>query len=126
MAEATRCPETRDVWPKALLVAGGGLLVFLVVAVVILRLIFGAASSWPLPGAASRDNEASPVLQTHAAADLAAFRNAEEKELHRLGWVDRDAGMARIPIEDAMQLVVRNGLPDRSDRAAPAKGAQPR
>lgn len=33
------------------------------------------------------------------------MRRAEEAELHRYEWVDRDAGIARIPIERAMKLV---------------------
>lgn len=117
MAEAARHPETRDVWPRALLLFGGGLLVFLALSVIVLRLIFGTASYWPR---ASEDNAAAPQLRTHPQADLAAFRSAEEEQLHKLGWVDRKKGIARIPIEDAMRLVASHGLPDW------AEGAQPR
>ena len=36
------------------------------------------------------------------------------------GWVDRTAGIARIPIDDAMWAVVSNGLPDWSQPDAAA------
>ncbi|MEK0083956.1 hypothetical protein [Benzoatithermus flavus] len=52
-----------------------------------------------------------PRLQVSPASDLAAFRAHEEAELHRLGWVDRQAGRARIPIEDAMRLLAAHGWP---------------
>ena len=34
--------------------------------------------------------------------------NAENNEL---GWVDQKAGIARIPVADAMDLIVEKGLP---------------
>lgn len=52
-----------------------------------------------------------PRLQPDPARDLQAFRAAEEKELHTLGWVDRRAGTARIPVEDAMALLAAHGWP---------------
>ena len=32
-------------------------------------------------------------------------------ENNELGWVDRKAGVARIPVKDAMELIVAKGLP---------------
>jgi hypothetical protein len=107
-------PETRDVSPRALLLFGGGLVVFLVLTVVVLGLIFDTKAYWPLPGAAWQGNEATPAMQRFPALDLATFREREDKELAKLGWVDRQAGIARIPIKDAMELVAKNGLPDWS------------
>ncbi|ARP65684.1 hypothetical protein A9K65_021795 [Mesorhizobium sp. WSM1497] len=120
MADEPRYPETRDVASRALLLFGGGLVLFLVLTVVVLRLIFDTNAYWPLPGAAWQGNEATPAMQRFPAIDLAAFRDREDKELAKLGWVDRAAGIARIPIGDAMELVARNGLPDWS-RQLPAR-----
>lgn len=51
-----------------------------------------------------------PRLQADPAADLAAER-AQQRQRQRLEsyhWVDRDAGIAQIPIERAMALLVEN------------------
>lgn len=60
-----------------------------------------------------------PRLQSHPAADLAAWRTAQEAELHRCQWVDRKAGIIEIPIERAMELIVQRGLPSRTSKGGP-------
>ena len=52
---------------------------------------------------------------------LAAFRAQEEALLSSYGWVEKDKGLARIPIDDAMRLVAEHGLP----KFAPAAAAPP-
>jgi len=52
-----------------------------------------------------------PRLQVHPEADLAAFRSQEDEILGGYGWVDKEKGVARIPIEEAMRLVAEQGLP---------------
>jgi hypothetical protein len=54
-----------------------------------------------------------PQLQISPPADLKAFRAREEAELHSYGWLDQTAGVVRIPIERAMELVLKEGLPAR-------------
>jgi len=46
-----------------------------------------------------------PRLQTAPADDLRNLRAAEETRLTTYGWVDRKAGVVRIPIERAKELV---------------------
>lgn len=94
---------------------------FLLVASGLLYALFVLPPRWPPPGAAWRSNDATPKLSTTPGQDLASTRNEENAELNQLGWVDRAAGIARIPIDDAMKLVVRNGLPVW-DKAAAAAG----
>ena len=36
---------------------------------------------------------------------------ADTKENDKLGWLDEKAGIAQIPVKDAMQLIVDKGLP---------------
>ena len=57
-----------------------------------------------------RGVEASPTVSTPA-VDMAHMREDQEKALKELGWVDRQKGIVRIPIEDAKRLVVQRGLP---------------
>ena len=47
--------------------------------------------------------EQTPIGPTRDGEDL---RDSQRRELESLGWVDRDAGIAHIPIERAMDLVV--------------------
>ena len=42
----------------------------------------------------------------------------EERTLYSYGWVDERAGIVRIPIERAMDLLVQRGLPLRSQGVA--------
>jgi hypothetical protein len=54
-----------------------------------------------------------PRLQETPALDLERFRAKEDETLSTYGWVDRQAGVVRIPIERAMEIVAREGLPKR-------------
>jgi len=46
-----------------------------------------------------------PRLQTAPADDLRNLRAAEQTRLTTYGWVDRKAGVVRVPIERAKELV---------------------
>ncbi len=63
---------------------------------------------------AERQLPPGPRLQIAPAKDLDDVRAAEDSVLYNYGWVVRDAGVVRIPIERAIELVVQRGLPVRS------------
>jgi hypothetical protein len=52
-----------------------------------------------------------PLLQVNPADDLQKMREANKQILEGYGWVDQQKGIVRIPIEQAMKLVVERGLP---------------
>ena len=54
-----------------------------------------------------------PRLQTNPRADLRALRDQEDKLLSSYSWVDKSAGVVRIPIDQAMKLTLQRGLPSR-------------
>jgi hypothetical protein len=56
-----------------------------------------------------------PRLQFKAAEENARQVFTEERILSSYGWVDAKAGVARIPIERAMDLVAERGLPVRTE-----------
>ncbi len=58
-----------------------------------------------------------PRLQFKAAEEIARHQFAEERVLSSYGWVDAKAGVARIPIERAMDLIAERGLPVRAEGA---------
>lgn len=59
----------------------------------------------PLP------NYPNPQLQPNPRADMAKFYNEEMRLLNGSGWIDKDNGIAHIPISDAMRLVAQEGIP---------------
>ena len=54
-----------------------------------------------------------PRLQTTAPLDLKHYRDDQEKILEGYGWVDSQAGIVRIPVDRAMDLLLQKGYPVR-------------
>ena len=52
-----------------------------------------------------------PRLVASEPAVLAEFRAQEESFLTSYGWVEKDKGLARMPIDAAMRIVAERGLP---------------
>jgi hypothetical protein len=59
-------------------------------------------------------------LQTNAPEDLKNYREAQDKILTEYGWVDPKAGVVRIPVERAMQILLQKGYPVRG--SSPVNG----
>lgn len=64
-----------------------------------------------------------PRLQSTPLQDLEQLRAEEEKELTSYGWIDAKAGIAHIPIEEAIKIVAARGLPHAAP--SPAAAASP-
>lgn len=54
-----------------------------------------------------------PVLQPSPHADMEILHKREQMELGQYGWVDESKGIARIPIEKAIEITAERGLPTR-------------
>ena len=57
-----------------------------------------------------KDNGA-PMLETNERGQFKDFLIQQEQQLNSYGWVDQKDGVAHIPIERALELVVQRGLP---------------
>lgn len=68
------------------------------------------------------DNGA-PLLEVDERGQLGKFLMEQEKQLNSYGWVDEKAGVAHIPIEQAMHLVEQRGLPVCANGCAAAVAA---
>lgn len=66
------------------------------------------------PMAVERQLPAAPLLQIDEPRDLAAQRVWESSLLTNYAVVDKDAGVVRIPVERAMELIAQRGLPART------------
>lgn len=69
-------------------------------------------------------NGPQPRLLVNEPSSLADFRKREQEALSTYGWIDQNAGVVRIPIDRAKDLIVERGLPVRG--ATPAAGKDPK
>ncbi len=58
-----------------------------------------------------------PRLQRVPAGDLRRMKAVDETVLNSYGWVDKENGVVRIPIDQAMELTLERGLPVREEAA---------
>jgi hypothetical protein len=59
-----------------------------------------------------------PKLEENERGQLNGILLQQEDALYSYGWIDEKAGTVRIPIERAMDLIARRGLPVRPQDAA--------
>jgi hypothetical protein len=72
------------------------------------------APRYPLAAGQARP-EPTPSLQTQPFKDIYMLREDEAKKLKSYGWVDQDGGVARIPVDRAMELMIQKGIPTRTE-----------
>ncbi len=85
-----------------------------------------AAHEAPPQAAATAGAFPPPRLEVQASMALQKLRTSEDDLLNSYGWIDRNAGIARIPINRAMQLIVERGLPDVGTGQTPLQLMQAR
>ena len=115
--------ETSDVNIRGIFGFAGGLaavIAFVGVVVWVLFQYFSAREAsrtpiqYPLASQATRVPP-EPRLQTNPRQDLSDLRAHEDQTLTTYGWIDKNTGVVRIPIERAMTLTVERGLPARPE-----------
>jgi hypothetical protein len=134
--------ERRDASIPALLQFGFWLAVIIIVVLFAMKWTFsyfaktqelGPPAS-PLATENARILPPNPRLQAHPRADLENYCQAEQHEINSYGWVDQQDGIARIPVNRAMDIVLERGLPartpskptgEKSSTAPPATEAVP-
>ncbi len=111
--------EPSDLSPRLTTFVGIGIAAITLLCALI---VFGIVS-WALSHQAKEPSEAPPVargastlppeprLQSSPTADFELYRAQQLKTLESTGWVDRAQGIAHIPIEDAMRMIVERGIP---------------
>lgn len=68
--------------------------------------------------AIGQPNGPAPALLVREPVNLDALRAHEHEALTTYGWVDKNAGTYRIPIERAKELLIERGLPVRGSEGA--------
>ncbi len=121
--------HSNDVHRETSDVSIAGIAVFVIVLIVAAVLIHGAvwvlyryderttvtegAREFPIAAESMQRLPPEPRLQTDPRDDLLNLRRTQDQALHSYAWVDRNAGIVRIPIEQAMKLTAERGLPTR-------------
>ncbi len=115
--------EASDVNVRGIVTFGVGLLALGAVVYLVVWLFFGflneratrssAQLAYPLAAGQEDRVPPEPRLQTNPRADLKELRESEAKRLDSYGWVDRNAGIVHIPIDEAIKLTLQRGLPAR-------------
>jgi hypothetical protein len=80
-----------------------------------------AARTFPLAVGQVREPPA-PTLQTQVFKDIYLLRQSEQQKLTTYGWVDKNTGTARIPIDQAMRLVIERGVVQGRESTGTAVG----
>lgn len=127
MAEPDSSYERNDVSVPGVTRFAMGLMITVVLILVVLWLFLWALYKvYPGRTLANRDGTPrvtppAPRLQSNPAEEMQELRVSEDAVLGSYGWVNREAGIVRIPIERAMELTIQRGLPSRQQ----TQGAPP-
>ena len=73
-----------------------------------------AAQKYPLALSVPRKEPPAPNLQKQPFKDIYTLRQGENEKLSSYGWVDKDGGVTRIPIDRAMEVLLQRGFPARA------------
>jgi hypothetical protein len=124
--------EKKDVNESSTFWFGVGILVVMVVTAIATKPLYdflGERESTTQPPAAyeaesdpSALEPPAPRLQVRPELELAAFRAQEDAILASYAWVDKEHGIVRIPVEEAMRLVAERGMPVFESPESPGEG----
>jgi len=126
--------EKTDVQPSLIVRAGVAVAVVSLVAIVaVLGLLnfFGQrATQADLPNPPLARHEQgrvppAPRLQEQPFLDVKTLHADEQSVLTSAAWVDEGAGIARIPVDEAMKIVAEKGLPYWPPAPSPVPGSAP-
>jgi hypothetical protein len=108
--------ERTDVSVRPVVLAGVGLTIALLITAAAMLGMYDAFATRfarlspkqnPLAAAEAPRPPPAPRLQVHPIKELRELRVSEAEVLEHYGWVDKDAGVVRIPIDRAIQLLAQ-------------------
>lgn len=111
--------ESRDANTRSLMWFGVGLLALIVFGYVVTEVtfhVFVGQTKIERPTALFTKGQMppAPLIQEHPGVELQGYLKEQRDILDSYGWVDRKAGTVRIPISQAMSLLLQKGLPVRT------------
>ena len=119
--QAGRGHEVRDVQVRPIATFAIGLVMLTGVVLLLMGWLFNHFAARqakldvpPSPVGVAREGPPEQRLEVALDQVLQEVRADESAMLHSYSWVDRQAGIVRIPIERAMTLLLERGLPART------------
>ncbi len=112
-------PEAPAVATRVVLITAIGFLIFVAISLVLLHFYYRDQIQQPV--FVQPASFAKPQLQTNEAEDLAKLHAEQRGRLSGYAWVDREKGIAAIPINEAMKRIVERG----TDAYAPIEATGP-
>jgi hypothetical protein len=125
-----RSHETTDANTRNLIIFGVGLSLLVIAGLVVSRAVFNyfVGHQGLGPPASPFENvrmlPPEPRLQVTAPKSLKQYKAAQDEILNSYGWVDQQAGIVRIPIDRAMEILLQKGFPVRG--ATPERQGVPK
>ena len=113
--------EQEDIRPLYIAALFGGILVLVIVVLLLMAglvVLFNAYEEPPTIEE-TRLPQVDPRLQPNPRSEWDSYEATQQAYLNSYGWIDEEADMARIPIEEAIDRVVEEGLPDFRSEATP-------
>jgi len=114
--------EIRDAKIGPLILIAAGLAVTVAIVGVFIYGIFQYLGAHPAASVQANPMSAgeaqippAPRIEEHPAIEIQQLHAQEERTLSTYGWVDRKAGVVRIPIDRAMELQLERGFPTRKE-----------
>jgi hypothetical protein len=124
-AEAGPGYETTDISVTGIAWLGAGFLVLAIVGVGVLWVAFNFLASLLAPTAPTSPLATipqvppGPNLQVSPPTDMQRLLAREQSLLTQYAWVNQQQGVVRIPIDQAMKLILQRGLPTRPNAGLP-------
>lgn len=117
--------EVRDVNTRLVVWLSTGITILVVVVFIVIGLLynflsFRLVSQSPPPPPMLQEAQGlppGPILQRDPAQEMQRMRVEQDAILNNYGWVDKQAGVIHIPIEQAIELTLERGLPIRPQAA---------
>jgi hypothetical protein len=111
--------ESTTMDPKVLVISAGALIATVVVCQLVLAWWMGRFNRdeerikalYPARQDIPVDKFPQPRLQETPPVDLVGILREEKARVSTYGWVDKKAGVARIPVDRAMDILAEKGLP---------------
>lgn len=103
--------ERSDVGLRLVGWLAAGIATFVVITPLVLPLLFPQSTRHITPASRPATRSNAPPLEVTPRATLLATRQREAQIERGYGWADRSRGQVRIPMDRAVDILLRKGLP---------------
>lgn len=114
--------EGQDADIRPIVLTGIGLALTVVVVGAIVYGIFRYLETHPITSVQSNpmavfDSQIPPAprIEEHPAIEIQELHAQEDQTLSTYGWIDKNKGVVRIPIDRAIELQLQRGFPTRKE-----------